>query len=178
MTAADFRENILQLIEEHVDSTRTLEDYLLALLQNMQPYKDARPTYKDIATMLHDSYTSEPATYSDTWKELPWFTTTPNSEEYHREIRTFECQERQLKIRIAGIRGLRLDGTLKKDPKRLWLNGADDFRGSRWYNFEVNSFLERGTVHFETMDEDDEDYEAIEDWNDFGSIISDGVSYE
>lgn len=177
-TAPEFRTAVLQLIDEKQSSSRSLEEYLLALLHQLQSLRESQPTYQDIATILRNSYDGKLAEFSDDWKNLPWYTTTPNSKEYHQEIRTFECQERQLKIRISGLRQLAMDGKLRQDSSKLWLNGADDYRGSRWYNFTVDAFLERGTTLFENIEVGEENYEELDGWIDFGFIMSDGASYE
>lgn len=177
-TAANLRAYVLQLIEDNKTSERTLEEYLLAMLRCIQSTKEPQPSYQDIGDFLHTSYMGELAEYSEEWKDLPWLTTTPNSEAYHQEIRSYECQVRQLKIRITGLRQLRLDGVLNKDPSKLWLNGADDYRGSRWYNLTIPSFLERGTALLENIESEEDEYEQCDGWIDFSFIISDGVSHE
>ena len=84
---------------------------------------------------------------------------------------TVEYTQRFLEHQIADYRVMRADGQI--------INGHEYFgtispTGTRWYNYDVSSFLERGTKFLESYAPSEEEYTVSDGWSTLVSILSDG----
>jgi hypothetical protein len=123
-----------QLIKKEKENERSLESYLLALLnlgKNMKHRKVL--TLDEFIYLLTIAFSGEPLIFDEAWKKL----------EYQRDLEGFAAWQNTLIHQIVNLREMAEKGTLNDNMRHF---GIDVPRGSRWYNFEPGSFLEAGMV--------------------------------
>lgn len=123
---------ISRLIEREKKTTRTLEEYLRALLGLAQWRRDdtALPVAQFFA-LLDKAFTAEEGEFDPEWRSL-----YPPLDD---ESAGFEGWQATLIRQIVDLREMEEQGMLA-DPYRYL--GIDSPRGRRWYNFDPCTFLE------------------------------------
>jgi hypothetical protein len=119
-----------QLIKKEKENERSLESYLLALLnlgKNMKHRKVL--TLDEFIDLLTTAFSAEPLIFDEAWKKL----------EYQRDLEGFAAWQNTLIHQIVDLREMAEKGTLNDNMRYF---GIDAPRGSRWYNFEPQGFLE------------------------------------
>jgi hypothetical protein len=163
-----------QLVKEQAGNKRNLEEYLLALLKQIQVARDKQPTYQDIANFLRDSYTGEPAKYSKDWAKLPVLRNEANTDAYFKEVESYEYVERHLKIYIDDLHYIRTS-------IRHTLFGGSSVDGTKgrggaiiWQRTELGPFL---LAAVSTLDAEAAEQEPCS-WGFLDNMLIDGVSLE
>jgi hypothetical protein len=170
----DLHRYVNQLVADNAGSKRNLEEYLLALLKQIQAARDKQPTYQDIANFLRDSYTGEPAKYSKDWSKLPVLLNEANTDAYYKEVESYEYVERQLKIYIDDLHYIRTS-------IRHVLFGGSSVDGTKgrggaiiWQRTDLGPFL---LAAVSTLDAEDAEQEPCS-WGFLDNLLIDGVSLE
>jgi hypothetical protein len=121
-----------QLIKQEDKSKRSLESYLLALLNLGKDLKQHDfLTPNEFAGLLEKAFYAEPLTFDELWRKL----------EYRSDLESFTAWQHTLILQVVDLREMDEKGTLKDEMRYF---GIDSPRGSRWYNFDPHSFLECG----------------------------------
>lgn len=142
-----------------------LADYLRALLRLGRQLGDAPLTLARLAQLLDEARTATPEPYDPGWA-TDYGAPTPDG--------TFANWERTLKDQVIDLEEMRETGQLE-DPERYF--GLTSPRGGRWYNFDVESFLERGVAG---LFDDDQTGDVPLDvsWETFADLLRSGQYYE
>ena len=135
-TNRDFYLAIIALIQEHEASSRSLEEYLRALLGLAQKYQTrASLSVKEFFQLLADAFTDEAVDFDPKWQEqyqLPEW-----------EGNDFPLWRTALITQIVDLREMAEAGTLANEYRYY---GVDAPRGTRWYNFDPHTYLECAAV--------------------------------
>jgi hypothetical protein len=177
-TAIDLREFILEMVApyRHERDVRHLLLYLRSLLSALEDFRRITvPSYASIAAWLKAGRNYPPAAVNLNWVDLLLHDSPPNTPEYFAEILTVDHLERFLKVQIAVLARLIEDGAL--DRPDLYF-GAVSCRGSRWYNFTLESYLERGSSFLENYGPEEEEFLASDGWLTAATILGCGQSVE
>lgn len=135
-TNRDFYRALQELLETQQASTRPLETYLRALLQQAAPWKAAQALPLSACyDLLAAAFTAPPAPFEDAWRSS--YATLPPA------IRGYSRWQAILQGQIVDLREMEEQGILK-DPYRYF--GIDAPRGGRWYNFDPFTYLECGAA--------------------------------
>lgn len=176
-TCIDLYNYVNSLVEENSNSKRSLEEYLLALLYEIEPAKAAQPSYQDIANFLLNSYSGEMAEYSDDWVSLQVTINQPNTPPYFEEMETYEHFERLLKSHVADLHYFNSSAKHGLVPKYAQ-DGNEAPSGRIWQRTDVANFLTSGVYLLGTGDYDQEpDYE-LGGWHVLDFILTDGAQSE
>jgi hypothetical protein len=126
---------VAALIGRHRDTTRTLEEYLLALWALAQTYRD-RPalSMNEFFGLLADAFTAAVHSFNEDWR-----TAVYDDLQYSG----FRGWETRVQEQVVDLHEMRERGILKQE---LLYFGTDSPRGSRWYNFDPCTFLECATA--------------------------------
>jgi hypothetical protein len=128
---------VTELTERHQGSTRTLEEYLLALWGAARTYQDRIAlTMGEFFSLLAGAFAGAVPPFDDGWRA-----------EYEREPREsgFCGWEARVREQVVDLHEMREYGILDRE---LIYFGTNSPRGSDWYNFDPCTFLEcavRGT---------------------------------
>lgn len=159
---------------------RSLEEYLRALYLLAAPHRGTTPTVEQFAGWLESALTAPPLPFDPLWLTC----------ERGVSLTEYDGWEACILFQIADLRRMAQGGQLS-DPQRYF--GIDSPSGSRWYNFDVLTYLECGvrgtfggyeesevTVLVPSPDGDDSPVFVVTDfgWNDFTSFLGDGQHYE
>ena len=137
MTNRDLYLAVGELGQKHASSSRTLEQYLLALLGLARHHhrQSAPPALSlaDFSRMLSDAFTADPVTFEAAWRE-----------QYNALDRSrpgFAGWEAKIIRQIVDLREMDEAGTLRDEQRFFGINAP---RGARWYNFTPAGYLECG----------------------------------
>ncbi|MDI9638059.1 hypothetical protein QQ054_27935 [Oscillatoria amoena NRMC-F 0135] len=167
MTAVDLRELILQLIQAHKNCQTPLSVYLRSLLSVTQSYRAiAIPSYLQIAGFFKAGFSEPAVDYQPEWVDLIYQTPVESP---------FEEVERILKVQIVDLVQLEASGSILL-PESYF--GLQSLSGRRWYNFDIGSYLERGTAFLENIEIYDEEYAQSSGWSMVGEILERGRAVE
>lgn len=115
-----------------LDKPRPLEEYLRSLDGLLSKHASrSELTAEELASLLTEATTAPAPPYDPAWASLGDASAATG----------FEGVRHTLRRQVVDLRELEASGGLK-DPQRYF--GLDAPRGSRWYNFEVASYLECG----------------------------------
>ncbi len=115
-----------------LDKPRPLEEYLRALDGLLSAHASrGELTAEELASLLTEATTAPAPDYDPAWTHLGDADAASG----------FEGVRHTLRRQVADLRELEASGSLR-DPQRYF--GLDAPQGSRWYNFEVASYLECG----------------------------------
>ncbi|MDQ2687518.1 MAG: hypothetical protein M3Y28_06580 [Armatimonadota bacterium] len=132
MTNRDLYLSIGELVKRYAASTRTLEQYLLALLGlTRHSHRQSALPLSDFSQLLTDAFTAEPIAFDSAWQEQydTLYQTRPG----------FAGWEAEIIRQIVDSREMDEAGTLKDEQRYFGINAP---RGARWYNFDPGTFLE------------------------------------
>ena len=173
---------VSQLIAQHRENARSLEDYLQAL--GRLPFDRAcflrrSLTPSEFFALLAEAFVATPQQVPDGYIH----TNAADIYEYDRtELTGFAGWEVRITRQIIDLREMAEGGQLE-DKYRYF--GIDAPRGSRWYNFDPCGFLEcatAGTFGGRDWDEDDSDSEPAPlgeiSWEQFRDFLLAGQAYE
>jgi hypothetical protein len=173
---------VLQLIEQHRENTRSLEEYLRALWNINNRYHDQKRTSlipDEFFNVLAEAFVAEPFLFDDeTWLDshdsIYALGLSPQS--------GYLGWEKYLARQVIDLREMAANGQLEDKFRYV---GIDSPRGSRWYNFTPGGFLERamtGTFTGCDWNEDDPDLEVTVlgeiSWEQFRDFLGAGQWYE
>jgi hypothetical protein len=124
------------IVQRHKSSSRSLEQYLTALLGLARQHSDlgSLPVHLFIQ-LLAEAFIAEPLPFDDSWRALP----AP----LNAEPLGFAEWEAELISQIVDLREMDESNILKNKYKSF---GVAAPRGSNWYNFEPADYLECGTA--------------------------------
>lgn len=132
MTNRELYQFIGELVQRDASSTRTLEQYLLALLgltRHSQDQSALAPS--DFSRLLADAFTAAPLAFDSAWRE--------QYESLDRTWPGFAGWEAKIIRQIVDLREMDEAGTLQDEQRYFGVNAP---RGARWYNFDPGTFLE------------------------------------
>jgi hypothetical protein len=141
---------IEELSEQHKSSSKSLEQYLLALLFNSKKFAEYETlSIKDFHNLLTDSFTTDFAGFNETWRDR-YNQLTDNSSDFIGWQSTLIRQ-------IVDLHEMAENGSLANELRYF---GIESPRNSRWYNFDPFGYLScaiAGSVDgWEPYDESDE----------------------
>lgn len=125
---------VLELISEHEHTTRSLEEYLRAILSLLNQ-RSSTASWLAFAELLRDGFLETPAAFDNEWIEL-----ASRSLDEHVEDDAFEAVRLLLIRHIVDLHQMRAAGMYDKSPAELWL-GWDAPSGRHWYNFFPDIYL-------------------------------------
>lgn len=133
-TNRDLYQFIMSLSKRHQNCSRSLEEYLRALLALARKFRHQQSiSLPDFANMLEMALNAEPAQFEETWASIDSID----------EANSFEDWEKYACWQIVELRQMERAGTFK-DPMRYF--GVNSPRGARWYIFDSITYLECATV--------------------------------
>lgn len=123
---------IEQLQKQHEGCTRTLEQYLLAVLELAAPMAERQEiTLTTFYDILSGGFTHDPAPFNEEWRDL--YDQLPyENEDYSGWHATIIRQ-------VVDLRDMDECGTLKNKMRYFGISAP---RNSSWYNFDPLSYLE------------------------------------
>lgn len=131
-TNRDFYLAIADLAARAKEEGRTLEEYLRVLLGLADAYRGRGSLrLQEFFEILSHALTALPLAYDGSWVD----TEAPAAEQTH----DFESWRRLVVLQITDLREMAASGQL--DGEFIYF-GIDAPRGSRWYNFDVGTYLE------------------------------------
>ena len=135
-TNRDFYLALTKLTKNQTDATRSLEGYLLAILElsNEHQMYELLPIM-DFFALLAEAFDAEMAQFDPAWRD--------NYQSHNWEITGYEGWHSTIIRQIVDLREMDEAGILE-DEYRYY--GVDSPRGARWYNFTPRSFLECATA--------------------------------
>jgi hypothetical protein len=162
VTHSDFTTFIHQLLEPASRFAGSLEEYLRSVLRVVAPHHAEPPTWRLLAQLFSDAFTTPPLPFNSAWLE---HTTMPR----WTRPGQFSDVQAMLCYQIADLHCMAEDGRIN-DPMRYF--GIRDARpGSTiWYNFTPASYLECAS----TWVSDSIDCE----WADLCTFLVEGQTYE
>ncbi len=161
-TSGEFATAISELLKEVGSaSTRSLEEYLRALLGKLEQERECRPTYELFVALLRDAFRDNAVAYDVSWSAVtrppsnPWLvppdlpqfrlkTDRTKLASLRENMSDFECLLGTLRFQIADLHGM----TSKELQYRWRYMGLKSPRGNDWYNWDPFVYLERGTAGF------------------------------
>jgi hypothetical protein len=163
---------------------RNLEEYLLALYQNVIEYKSDKISYELILKIITKSFTTEPVSFNNEWLKYRTapdenriskkFTSTEiNSsidKSNYSELKPFDFTIEVIKFQIAELHKMK-DKQLQDEYRYF---GITSETGNSWYNFDAFGNLECGA---RCMVDNEEDFENL-DWSFIGELLENGRIYE
>jgi hypothetical protein len=184
---------ITNLLENTEDTSRTLEEYLRSLWGIVEKYRNlTKISVVEFYDILSSALIENVPDFNEAWR---------NS--YVSDVislQGFQRFESTILAQIVDLKEMNETGKLNDKYKYF---GIDSPRGSRWYNFDVSTFLERateGTFHgwspsrdsevtiitmdgqIEKKDADEFSKPVIEipeiTWGDFSKFLFSGQVYE
>jgi hypothetical protein len=165
---------VSQLIAQHREDTRSLDEYLRALWGVAHHHRErAAFTANEFFGVLTEAFSAEPRPFEKSWRDLyehdrdPW----PG----------FPGFEARLLQQIVDLREMAESGQLADQMRYFGINAP---RGSRWYNFDPCAFLECATASTfggrNWEDEPQREGTALTaiSWEDFRDFLGEGQWYE
>jgi hypothetical protein len=182
MNITEFCNHIDRLPENN--ESRDLEEYLLALLKQIELNKTEELTYDLVLELINRAFTSEPAAFKDEWlscniapdeNRISRKFTNPEVSEFIDKANTSDLTPYNftievLKFQIAELHKMR--GKQLENEYRFL--GIQSETGSYWYNFDPFVNLECGA---RCMEDNEMDLSAL-DWSFFGELLENGRIYE
>lgn len=125
-----------ELSKQHKDSDRSLERYLLAVLNNAAAFSDrASLKLSEFYGILAAGFADDPAPFQDEWRE--------QYAELPHKASGYAGWHATVVRQIVDLREMDESGDLKNKWRYF---GLESPRGSTWYNFEPQGYLECATV--------------------------------
>ena len=123
---------IAALAERAGKSSRTLEEYLRALLSLARQYQDLPYlTTSEFLRLLSDALDADPLPFDPRW-----------ADDYHKQAGSaneFTHWEATVREQVVDLREMAEAGTLEN---KLRYFGVSAPRGARWLNFDISTYLE------------------------------------
>jgi hypothetical protein len=127
---------VLQVAEKAAIVKRPLEVYLRGLLAVCRGMREVKGmTCEGFVEVLEAGLTAEPAAFDEGWRGMVVETLLKSA--------GFAGTELALERQVVDLREMEAAGTLAREDRYF---GVFAPRGSRWYNFDVGTFLECGAV--------------------------------
>lgn len=129
-TNRDLYKAVTQLVKQEEKNERSLESYLLALLSLGQQYQHCETlTPDEFFEILTKAFYETALPFNEAWKE----------QKYDRSLTGFLAWQNRVIYQIVDLRAMEENVSLNDNMRYF---GIDAPRGSRWYNFEPQGFLE------------------------------------
>ncbi len=146
-TNRDLYLSIEQLAEEYKSCGRSLEEYLLVLLQEATKFADRESlSLSNFYELIYVSFNVCPPKFNDDWRDL--YSLLPY------DSPGFERWQATLIRQIVDLHEMKENGTLANEQRYFGVNAP---RGSRWYNFDPLGYLECGMAgSFRSWEPNDE----------------------
>jgi hypothetical protein len=133
-TSRDLYLAVAELVKRQANAKRSLETYLLALLNLAKNLKNRKALSPDeFLDLLTRAFNEEPLRFDKSWRNL----------EHDPSLENYAAWQNTILCKIVDLREMAEQGTLN-DKMRYF--GIDAPRGSRWYNFDPCTFLECGVM--------------------------------
>lgn len=143
----------------------TLANYLKSLWAIVSPFSQTEPTIENLADWLDAAFTYSISNFN---QDLFY-------EKFDLTKEGFGSWENRILLQITELQEMDESGQLE-DKMRYF--GIDSPSGSRWYNFDVLTYLECA-VSGMYDDKEDEVFEIKEfSWDDFAGLLWYGQNYE
>lgn len=124
---------IAELVETHKTSTRSLEEYLRALLSLALKWCGQVAIPLSIfGEMLAEAFTSRAAHFDESWRASYGIRDDEDAS-------AFEHWQSTILRQIVDLREMQEIGVFHDEQRYL---GTDSPRGARWYNFDPSAFIE------------------------------------
>lgn len=170
---------VSQLIAQHRENTRPLDEYLRALWgASLVRREQASLTADEFFSLLTEAFAAEPyPSESELWLES-------YGDIYELGLENapgYQGWEFCVRRQVIDLDEMAISGQLEDQCRYL---GIDAPRGSRWYNFDPLAFLECATAGtFGGRDWDDEDESEAAplgqiSWEQFRDFLGAGQAYE
>lgn len=135
-TNRDFYLAIIELINRQARSSRTLEEYLLALLPLVRESQaETSLSVYEFYCKLAAAFYAPASTFDEAWRSRSGI---PNA-----AGNNFECWEAAIVQQIVDLREMDETGALKNEMRYY---GIESPRGDRWYNFDPCTYIECATA--------------------------------
>jgi hypothetical protein len=177
-TADDLYFAISQLVAQHRETARPLEEYLRALWAVSLRHRDEKSlTPNEFFGVLAEAFAAEPfPSEPELWLEA-------YGDIYELGLENapgYEGWEFRVRRQVIDLLEMDLSGQLADEQRYLGINAP---RGSRWYNFDPCSFLEcaaAGTLGGRELHGIDRDNPVLTDisWEEFHDFLGEGQWYE
>lgn len=189
-TPRDFRDFVLDLIDHHSMTDRTIGTYLRALWAAMLQHKDNVVTYALLAQLIKSAYEIEPLLFDPAWlnvQQLGW-TWDKNTESYivksfNKEARTWGISERNVdpfRILETTILAQISERHLLEDAPDSLTEKQSSYLKNNWSNPDPYPYLQ--TAIYVLYDETEEQTETskmeVLDWAELAAILSIGQVYD
>ncbi|MDB5338793.1 MAG: hypothetical protein JWN70_4412 [Planctomycetaceae bacterium] len=167
MTGCDLYQAICELSERHRSGDRTLEHYLLALV-NLTRSLETRTGLltAEFYGLLSDAFEAPPMDFDESWSTA-YESSKADGVGYRGWLSTAIRQ-------IIDLREMEACGTLANEHR--W-GGIDSPRGDRWFNFDPASYLECA-IAGTGWDEPQSDELLEISWEMFADFLYLGQTYE
>jgi hypothetical protein len=120
------------LSEQHAKCDRSLETYLLAVLNRSSAFHDHQfLTLAELYELITAGFTHEPLIFNDEWHD--------QYDHLPHEDNQYAGWQASLIRQIVDLREMAENGTLQDEQR---YGGVSSPRQSRWYNFDPNGYLE------------------------------------
>ncbi len=130
----DLYVEIEHLTEQYRPSSRTLEEYLRAMLQLSHQFTNHESlSLQDFYGLICESFTADPAEFNEDWRDQ--YDLLSN-----RSFNFWGWQATLIR-QIVDLHEMKETGILDDEYRYF---GVDSPRGSRWYNFDPAGYLECG----------------------------------
>ena len=139
-TDEDFLTFLGQLSRQAKDYAGTLEGYLCSVLREVSSQQHERPTWRLLAQILADGFSTPPPPFDPTWLQSikpPEFIIGLHPIRFDPSADVQHLLQ-MLHYQIADLHRMAEVGTIH-DPQRYY--GIDSPTGYWWYNFDVATFL-------------------------------------
>ncbi|MCP4357381.1 MAG: hypothetical protein GY796_05110 [Chloroflexi bacterium] len=135
-TNRDFYIAISKLIKLQEHSTRSLEEYLLTILDLGDSYQTRQAlSVSEFYNLLATAFTSKTIDFDATWKN--------NIRDQDALLSGFQGWQATIISQIVDLHEMDEAGILKNEHRYF---GVDSPKGRRWYNFDPCAFLECATA--------------------------------
>lgn len=125
-----------ELISRNKSGERSLEQYLLAMLNLAQKYKSRSSlSVTEFYQILSDSFTVPPSAFVETWRS--------DYDKYYAELDGYPQWEGTIIQQIVDLREMAENGLLENEYRYL---GITSPRETSWYNFDPAAYLECATA--------------------------------
>jgi hypothetical protein len=134
-TNRDFYLAITALIERQWDNSRSLEDYLRALVQGVEDQQERSSfSLEELFQLLSEAFTTDVPPFDDTWRAS-----------YGENTQGTGFKEWLATVReqVVDLHEMQENGQLDDKYRYFGINSP---RGQRWYNFDPCGFLECATA--------------------------------
>lgn len=139
-------------VSKKLDYKGNLRQFLSALATLISKHKNSEPSWALLATLIQDAISASlPELTIDTKKHLQ----PPDLEESQGRVKDFAILQQMINYQIADLQRMADAGTLENEYRYF---GIDSPTGNRWYNFDVDAYLEcasSGVGGYEPITEDE-----------------------